>query len=307
MKKTLFIGAFLVGSLIGLRAQNTSEGVATVDSKKVGYKTFNLQHRKEGDPVLVFEPGLGGGTFDPILALLPDTISGIQYERSGLGKSELDLGLTSDAQLVDRLHGLLVALKIKPPYLLVGHSIGGPYIRLFASKYPTEVSGLVFLDPTDFMLTADEDEKARIQSGSGTGYRKTFAAVLKAMSQNSNFGSGAHNDAKRAMASNGDGYFPEYANLPRLENIAVTVVISYNKYIEAPDEEMNKKLKLGIDFKPWWKQYDDLRISHYCDLIKDNDRSSIVLLPKYSHGLYYQDPKLIAKLVIENYNNAKKP
>ncbi|WP_449399573.1 alpha/beta fold hydrolase [Chryseobacterium wanjuense] len=50
---------------------------------------------------------------------------------------------------------------MKPPYLLVGHSVGGAYIRLFSSKFPQDVYGLVFIDPTDFMLTSKENIEAK--------------------------------------------------------------------------------------------------------------------------------------------------
>lgn len=104
------------------------------------------------------------------------------------------------------------------------------------------------------------------------------------------------------MKANSKGYFSEYRDLPLLnKNIATTVIISYNKNIEQPDEEMNKNLNLGINFKPCWREYDNLRIQHYSDLIKDNENSKIILLPKYSHGIYYQNPELVAKLIVDNF------
>ncbi len=296
--------SFLIALNLSMHAQKSDQKSVIVDGKKMSYKTFNIENRQEGEPILVFESGLGGGTFDPILPYLPANISGIQYERNGVGQSESDAELVSDAQLVKRLHNLLKTLHIKPPYLLVGHSIGGPYIRLFAAKFPEEVCGIVFSDPTDFMLTATENEEARIKSESNTGYQELSTIIMKMMSENIEFNPGTRNDAQRALKNNVSGYFHEYRNLPRLDNdIAVTVIISYNKHIEQPDEEMNKKLNLGIDFKPWWKAYDNLRIQHYSEMIKDNDNSMIILLPKYSHGIYYQNPELVAKLIIENYNN----
>ncbi|MCE7055647.1 alpha/beta hydrolase [Algoriphagus sp. AGSA1] len=307
-KNKIILGVlFLMACKSSIYAQHGKNKPVVVDGKKIAYKTFNIENRKVGEPILVFESGLGGGTFDPILPFLPNHISGIQYERNGVGQSELDLEITSDSQIAERLHNLLRTLNVKPPYLLVGHSIGGPYIRLFAAKFPEEVCGLVFSDPTDFMLSSEENEEARIKSESATGYHEVFFQIQKMMSENKDFSQGAQNDATRALKSNASGYFQEYRHLPPLnKSIAVTVIISYNKHIEHPDEEMNKNLNLGINFKPWWKEYDNLRIQHFSDLIKDNDSSMIILLPKYSHGIYYQNPKLVAQLIIENYNSSIK-
>ncbi|UQB69021.1 alpha/beta fold hydrolase [Epilithonimonas zeae] len=285
-------------------AQHSGSKLVSVEGKKMTYKTFNLENRKDGEPILVFEAGLGGGTFDPILPYLPANIGGIEYERNGLGNSEADSNILSDSQVVERLHSMLQSLNIKPPYLLVGHSIGGPYIRLFAAKFPNEVSGLVLSDPTDFMLTKEEDERAKIKSESKTGYQEISTIIIKSLSQNKNVSQGTRNDAARALNSNSKGFFIEYTDLPALDKkIATTVIISYNKYIETPDEEMNRNLNLGINFKAWWKEYDNLRIEHFSDLIKDNDNSKIILLPKYSHGIHYQNPELVAKLIVENYKS----
>lgn len=302
--KTILSTLFIIALNTSIHAQKNDNKLVIVDDKKIAYKFFNIENRKEGEPILVFETGLGGGTFDPILPFLPSNISGIQYARNGVGKSELDLRITSDSQVAERLHSLLKMLNIEPPYLLVGHSIGGPYIRLFAAKFADEVCGLVFSDPTDFMLSSKENEDARIKSKSDTGYKEVFLLIQKMMSENNGFSQGAKNDATRALKSSASGYFQEYHDLPKLNsNIATTVIISYNKHIEHQDEKMNKNLNLGIDFKPWWKEYDNLRIQHFSDLIKDNDNSRIILLPKYSHGIHYQNPELVAKLIIENYNN----
>jgi pimeloyl-ACP methyl ester carboxylesterase len=54
----------------------------------------------------------------------------------------------SFAQDVYELHKLLEAAKIKPPYILVGHSVGGIIARKFAKEYPNEVSGLLLVDAT---------------------------------------------------------------------------------------------------------------------------------------------------------------
>lgn len=63
------------------------------------------------------------------------------YDRAGLGWSEASPDPRSGTNIVQELHTLLEQAGEKPPYLLVGHSKGGMYVRLFAQKYPLEVAG----------------------------------------------------------------------------------------------------------------------------------------------------------------------
>ena len=48
------------------------------------------------------------------------------------------------------MNKILDTLNIKPPYILVGHSLGGLYIRGFANFYPDDLAGLIFIDRADF-------------------------------------------------------------------------------------------------------------------------------------------------------------
>ena len=49
-------------------------------------------------------------------------------------------------QFAIELHTLLERAKVEGPYVLVGHSLGGLTVRIFAHDYPTEVAGLVLID-----------------------------------------------------------------------------------------------------------------------------------------------------------------
>ncbi len=71
----------------------------------------------------------------------------ISYDRAGFGKSEPGWKPRTAEQIVSELHKALKKAKLKPPYVLVGHSAGGMYMRVFAHKYPQEVSGIVLVDP----------------------------------------------------------------------------------------------------------------------------------------------------------------
>jgi pimeloyl-ACP methyl ester carboxylesterase len=68
------------------------------------------------------------------------------YDRAGLGWSEPAQGPRDSAHIATQLHGLLEKAGIEGPLVLMGHSAGGRYIRDYATRYPGQVAGLVFLD-----------------------------------------------------------------------------------------------------------------------------------------------------------------
>ncbi|MCE7039903.1 alpha/beta fold hydrolase [Dyadobacter sp. CY312] len=271
----------------------------------MAYRTFGLEERKANEPIMVFESGLGsgGGAYGSMFPFIQKSFAGIVYDRSGIGESEIDNSIKTDADVIKRLHDLLATLKISPPYMLVGHSIGGPFIRLYASTYPNEICGLFFIDPTDFMLTKEEDNRVKINTSSSTGYQELLAINLQNIINDTLTSDGFRNEAKRVQNESSQEFFKNYKSLKPIKDVPVTVMIAYNKHIEHYETEMNKNLKLGINLIPWWKELDELRINHYAEMIKNNGKSQIILLPRYSHGIHQQDPKIVADALIDTYEN----
>jgi pimeloyl-ACP methyl ester carboxylesterase len=70
----------------------------------------------------------------------------LMHDRAGLGSSDPPPGPRTGAQMVGDLRAVLHAAQLPPPYVLVGHSIGGLNVRLFAGTYPMEVAGVVLVD-----------------------------------------------------------------------------------------------------------------------------------------------------------------
>jgi pimeloyl-ACP methyl ester carboxylesterase len=287
-------------------AQDSKTKFAPINNIKIAYKTFALENRKPNQPVLVFESGFGsgGGNFDGLFPYMSN-IPSIVYDRNGIGQSEFDKTVKTDTDVIKQLHTLLQDLKINPPYLLIGHSIGGDYIRLYTSIYPDEVCGLLFIDPTDFMLNAIEDESAKKDASSKTGYQQVWTINMTAMAMDATLPEGLRKEAERELSASTPIYFKEYTTLPPLKAIPVTILISYNKPVEPYEIAMNKNLNLGINIIPWWKEYDRMRINHYSEMIAANPKSKVILLPQYSHGIHHQDPELVAKTILDIYSLSK--
>jgi pimeloyl-ACP methyl ester carboxylesterase len=127
-----------------------AEGSLTLQKVVVGGHSLNLLIGGQGSPAVVFEGGFGAGiaswsTVQKEVAAFARTVS---YDRAGLGQSELGPKPRSAKQIATELHTALEKAGVKPPYMLVGHSFGGIYVRVFAAMYPKEVVGMVLLDPS---------------------------------------------------------------------------------------------------------------------------------------------------------------
>ena len=99
-------------------------------------------------PTVILEAGLGDFSVEwslvqPKLATFVRVCS---YDRAGSGWSELGPHPRTMHQIAYELHVLLEKAKVAPPYVLVGHSYGGWLVRLYASKYRSEIAGMVLLE-----------------------------------------------------------------------------------------------------------------------------------------------------------------
>jgi pimeloyl-ACP methyl ester carboxylesterase len=70
------------------------------------------------------------------------------WNRFGLPGSDAPPGRLSGGIVVDTLRELLAHAGLAPPYVLVGHSLGGLHANLFARRHPEDVAGVLFLEAT---------------------------------------------------------------------------------------------------------------------------------------------------------------
>lgn len=107
------------------------------------------EHRPPNAQVtIVFENGLmlDLTTWQAVAAGLKQCCNLLFYNRPGVGRStrgDTDLSLETESA---RLFQFLKEHKLSPPYILVGHSLGGQYAQAYAKRYPEQVNGLVLVD-----------------------------------------------------------------------------------------------------------------------------------------------------------------
>jgi pimeloyl-ACP methyl ester carboxylesterase len=102
----------------------------------------------QGSPIVILESGLGDSNLSwrkvqPQIAQFTRVCS---YDRAGLGYSESTSHSSTSKYFAEDLHTLLHNAQIPPPYVLVGHSMGGFDVRLYTSLYRSEVAGMVLVD-----------------------------------------------------------------------------------------------------------------------------------------------------------------
>lgn len=105
---------------------------------------------KESDgPTVVFESGAFGFSADWAAVqagLAKEGVRSCAYDRAGLGRSDPGPRPRDGLAIVSDLEALLARAGEPGPYILVGHSMAGLYVRLFAARNPAQVKGLVLVD-----------------------------------------------------------------------------------------------------------------------------------------------------------------
>jgi hypothetical protein len=127
----------------------------------VGGRGLYLADVGSGGPTVVLEAGLtdSAATWSGVIPALASFTRVMSYDRPNTtaGASDPAPAPRTAADVVADLHVLLDAEAVPGPYVLVGHSVGGLFVRLYASRYPDEVAGLVLID------TSHEDQDVRRQ------------------------------------------------------------------------------------------------------------------------------------------------
>jgi pimeloyl-ACP methyl ester carboxylesterase len=166
--KTLFLGSafivivVIVILLLGARAKSNLKAKYPPPGTLVDVGGYHLHILCEGTggPTVIMEAGLGDPSmiWELVRPEIAKTTRVCVYDRAGLGWSELSPKPRKAETIVEELHTLLNKADIAGPYVLVGHSIGGMYVRLYAHHYPDDVVGMVLVDSSheEQMLRAPE-------------------------------------------------------------------------------------------------------------------------------------------------------
>lgn len=173
----LLVLGFVYEQLARRREQSFALPGRLVD---VGGHRLHLTERGQGEPTVVIIPGAGDSSYSwmAVQKQIATFARVVTYDRAGLGSS--DLGPAPDPiRTLTELEQLLAKSGAPGPYILVGHSLGGLFARMYATSHPDQVTGLVLVDSTHEFLVDDKK------------FKQGFAAIgvmLKIMKAVSPFG-----------------------------------------------------------------------------------------------------------------------
>jgi len=114
----------------------------------VGGYSMHLYCTGQGSPTIILDSGLGDdftiwAKVQPELSKVTRVCS---YDRSGFGWSQSRPGMRDANAICAELHQLALVAGIERPFILMGHSIAGLYLRSYAAHFLNDLAGLIFVD-----------------------------------------------------------------------------------------------------------------------------------------------------------------
>lgn len=137
-----------------------------------GYK-LHIHCVGQGSPTVILEAGMGDYslTWAYVQPEIAKSTRVCSYDRATLGWSEASPYPRTANPQVEELHKLLVNANIQGPYVLVGHSLGGMLVRMYAHNYPDEVIGMVLVDSMHEARTIRNPELVKAIQGMTRQFR----------------------------------------------------------------------------------------------------------------------------------------
>jgi pimeloyl-ACP methyl ester carboxylesterase len=297
------LALIVVTILISLNSLSQKRFI-TIDSTKIWINTIGTENRKEGQPVIVFESGLGTpmGNWDRILNGVSELAPLVTYDRPGIGESEPDNELPTIKNVSDKLIKILNYLELKPPYVLVGHSLGGVYVRGFVVYYPEMLAGLVIIDPADFT----EDKVSRRVYYEEIGMSKER---VDEMMQAIYYGTPnltvpkSVQEESQVLGELRESEFKETKQSPLPKNIPVHIITGGR--FDMPERMRSKEFDEEAVFRIKMRN----RVARWTDVIQSVDKGMLFYSGDAGHFVHYDDPELVIssiKIVLQDYELIKK-
>jgi len=238
-----------------------------------------------GKPTVILEAGGGGFSRDwsRVQDLLSARVKTCAYDRAGLGWSEPGPAPRTMRQEVFELHALLEAAKVPGPFVLVGQSIGGLLVRLYAAQYGGDVVGVVLVDPTH-----ESDMLGSVRYGGWVRLREKATERPVPEPRREGKASTQYNPEDDYLAEEFQQiYLSRKANPEPLGQRPV-IVLAAGRRPAPPGTSEDVWAQLRVE-------KDGQRI----DLSRLSSNSKFILDPSSGHNIHKDNPQLVARAIEE--------
>jgi pimeloyl-ACP methyl ester carboxylesterase len=169
MRRLKRVHTLLALATVGVTVLAGAQSGADERLVDVGGRRLLISCKGERSPTVIIERGLAGndnarvegpafaGPWGRVQTELAKLTRVCIYSRANVGRSDPDpIAVRTGKNVIDDLHRVLENAAVLPPYVLVGHSLGGVYARMYASRFPKDVAGMVLVE------SSHEDQVERL-------------------------------------------------------------------------------------------------------------------------------------------------
>jgi pimeloyl-ACP methyl ester carboxylesterase len=284
-----------------------------------GGRHMQIDCRGTGAPIVVLEAGLdtmGSLSWAAVQDKIAATTRTCAYSRAGVMWSERRTGEFEPDGVARDLHALLLAAGERGPFVMVGHSLGGPYIMNFTRLYPQDVAGLVFVDAShpDQIGRMTQAAGKKMEAGKGmmkaanalswTGIPRLVAAhsdsptvpVQAKLADNAYLSRSLSAALEELDAL--DATLAAAGQLRQLEGRPIVVLTAMKPYPAAMLQAMQMTTEQGQRIQAAWKDMHDEEASwsHF---------SRHQLVPDSTHYIQFDRPDVVIAAVQEVVNDVR--
>lgn len=241
-----------------------------------------------GRPTVVIDTGMGESyeSWESVIAALSHQTRVCAYDRAGYGRSEPGPMPRDSRRAADELHLLLVNSGEDGPFLLVGHSLGGLNMQVYANSHPEEVTGLVLLDPSPlaWMMGEGFPELRELFNQASIAQREAADAA----SESSDPDVRANAAYLEAVASEFEEFFgrtaDEVAAIDSFGELPLTVIGATE-----PDPNFGE---YGQAFRQFWNEESQA-------LARKSASGQFILAEGSSHHIHLDAPQVVIDAILE--------
>jgi pimeloyl-ACP methyl ester carboxylesterase len=226
------------------------------------------------------------------------------WDRAGLGWSEAlpQQSARTPSDVAAELHTLLAKADIPGPYVMVGHSLGGMYTRMYAIKYPEDVVGIALLDSSHESANSDRPPKSAAELAETPSANPLYATLVR-LSILRVFGQSLLTGLQPAAVYLSDDVKPTYLGLTgRLKALQAWAneeagMTQDDPILEANTSLGDKPLALlvstqGIKSNDRWQKAQEMMATY-------SSNSRLQIVPDSEHMLQWQYPEAVTATVVD--------